>query len=70
VNDCDVLASSSTLLFGRSVRDDTPATRLISVCLEEVSAGVLATLIAQRDQPPQVDRDVAGLAVVCILYLF
>jgi hypothetical protein len=40
------------------------------VCLEEVSAGELAALVPLRDQAPQVDRDVIGLAVVCILYLF
>jgi hypothetical protein len=39
------------------------------VCLEEVSAGELAVLIPQRDQPPQVQRDLIGLGVVRVLYL-
>jgi hypothetical protein len=39
------------------------------VCLEEAAAGVLASLVAQRDQAAQVDRDVVGLAVVRVLYL-
>jgi hypothetical protein len=34
------------------------------VCLEEVSAGVLAVLIRQHDQAAQVHRDVVGLADV------
>jgi hypothetical protein len=33
------------------------------------AAGVPAALVAQRDQPPQVDRDVVGLALVRVLYL-
>jgi hypothetical protein len=33
------------------------------------AAGELARLVPQRHQPPQVQRDVIGLAVVCILYL-
>ena len=33
------------------------------------AAGVLAGLVAQRDQPPQVGRDLVGLALVHILYL-
>jgi hypothetical protein len=33
------------------------------------AAGELARLVPQGDQPAQVDRDVVGLAVVCILYL-
>jgi hypothetical protein len=41
----------------------TPASRLIA------PPGVLARLIAQRHQPPQVDRDVIGLALVRVLCL-
>jgi hypothetical protein len=33
------------------------------------AAGELTRLVPQGHQPPQVDRDVVGLAVVCILYL-
>ena len=33
------------------------------------AAGVLAPLVAERDQAPQVDRDVVILALVHILYL-
>ena len=43
--------------------------RVVSVCLEEVSAGVLAALIARGDQAAQVHRDVVGLAPFRILYL-
>jgi hypothetical protein len=39
------------------------------VCLEEASAGILASLVPQRDQPPQVHGDVVGLALVRVLYL-
>jgi hypothetical protein len=34
------------------------------------AAGELARLIPQRDQAAQVDRDVVGLALVRVLYLF
>jgi hypothetical protein len=37
--------------------------------LEEASAGELAALVAQRDQVAEMNRDVVGLALVCILYL-
>jgi hypothetical protein len=43
--------------------------RVVNVCLEEVSAGVLAALVPQRDQAAEMNRDVVGLAVVCVLYL-
>jgi hypothetical protein len=33
------------------------------------AAGELAPLVAQRDQAPQVDRDLVGLALLYILYL-
>jgi hypothetical protein len=33
------------------------------------AAGVPAALVAQRDQPPQVDGDVVGLGLVRVLYL-
>jgi hypothetical protein len=33
------------------------------------AAGELAVLVAEGDQPSQVDRDVVGLALVCVLYL-
>jgi hypothetical protein len=39
------------------------------MCLEEAAAGELAGLVPQRDQAPQVDGDVVGLALVRILYL-
>jgi len=40
-----------------------------SVCLEEVSAGALAGLVPRRHQSPKVHRDVAGLALVRVLFL-
>jgi hypothetical protein len=39
------------------------------VCLEEVSAGELAVLVPQGHQAAELDGDVVGLALVCILYL-
>ena len=41
---------------------------MLRVCLEEVSAGELAGLVAEGDQAAQVDGDVVGLALVRILY--
>jgi hypothetical protein len=70
-------AQRPTRLFGshhRSATDARATTRrylahTTNVCLEKVSARMLAVLIPQRDQAAQVHWDVVGLALVRVLYL-